>query len=150
MPEVGVPSETGTVIQAVTTFHDWAIPVGAVLILSTLTGLLVFFKPAHVALVRINLIWVSTLVAILTLAFGNRLIGLLTDGPDTGASNTIEIVLSSLVGVGIGGLIAIAGQLVQDSPSSSTTESRQVSSNANPTNGPDYSIQTTGSIEKET
>ena len=44
-----------------------------------------------------------------------RLIDLLAkpNGSD-GNSNTVEIVLSSLVGVGIGGLIAIAGQLVQD------------------------------------
>ena len=34
-------------------------------------------------------------------------------------TSTIEIVLSSLVGVGIGGLIAIARQLVQDSGNSS-------------------------------
>lgn len=151
MPETGLTSQESTVIQAVTTIHDWLIPVGAVLILAILTGLLVFFRPAHIALVRINLIWVSTLVAVLTLAFGNRLIGLLTDGPDTGASNTIEIVLSSLVGVGIGGLIAIAGQLVQDSPSSSATEKKEISTTASPANddSPGYSVQTSGVVEKE-
>lgn len=124
MPEAGVASEASTIIQAGTNAHDWLIPVGAVLLLATLTGALVLFRPAQVALVRINLLWVSTLVAILTLAFGNRLIGLLTDGADSRTNNTIEIVLSSLVGVGIGGLIAIAGQLVQDSPNDGSANTK--------------------------
>ena len=77
---------------------------------------LVLKKPDKIAMIRINLIWLSTLIAILTLVFGNRLIELLMEPPEgRGDTNTIEIVLSSLVGVGIGGLIAIAGQLVQDS-----------------------------------
>ena len=82
-------------------------------------GLLLWKRPDKVATIRINLLWVSTLVAILTLSFGAQLIGMLKE-PDEGANtNTLEIVLSSLVGVGIGGLIAIAGQLVQDSGSDS-------------------------------
>lgn len=124
MPEAGVASEASTIIQAGTNAHDWLIPVGAVLLLATLTGALVLFRPAQVALVRINLLWVSTLVAILTLTFGNRLIGLLTDGIDSNADHTIQIVLSSLVGVGVGGLIAIAGQLVQDSPNRGSTDTK--------------------------
>ncbi len=75
---------------------------------------LVLKRPNKIAVIRINLIWLSTLVAVLTLVFGNRLIELVMDPPDGKDTNTIEIVLSSLVGVGIGGLIAIAGQLVQD------------------------------------
>lgn len=78
-------------------------------------GLLLWKRPDKVATIRINLLWLSTLVAILTLTFGSQLIGLLKDSTGDGSTNTLEIVLSSLVGVGIGGLIAIAGQLVQDS-----------------------------------
>ncbi len=78
-------------------------------------GLLLWKRPDKVATIRINLLWVSTLVAILTLTFGAQLIGLLKERTDGAGTNTLEIVLSSLVGVGIGGLIAIAGQLVQDS-----------------------------------
>ena len=77
--------------------------------------ILVLKRPESITKLRINLIWLSTLVAILTLVFGNRLIELVMNPPDGKDTNTIEIVLSSLVGVGIGGLIAIAGQLVQDS-----------------------------------
>ena len=77
-------------------------------------GLLLWVRPDKVATIRINLIWVSTLVAILTLTFGAQLIELLRDRTGGAGTNTLEIVLSSLVGVGIGGLIAIAGQLVQD------------------------------------
>lgn len=77
--------------------------------------ILVLKRPDSVARLRINLIWLSTLVAVLTLVFGNRLIELIMNPPNNKDTNTIEIVLSSLVGVGIGGLIAIAGQLVQDS-----------------------------------
>ena len=91
------------------------IPTVAILVLSILTGALVWWRQNHLTKIRINVIWVSTLVAILTLTFGNRLISLLTDHRGQGVE-TIEIVLSSLVGVGIGGLIAIAGQLVEDSP----------------------------------
>ena len=78
-------------------------------------GLLLWKRPDKVATIRINLLWVSTLVAILTLTFGAQLIGLLRERTDGAGTNTLEIVLSSRVGVGIGGLIAIAGQLVQDS-----------------------------------
>ena len=72
-------------------------------------------RPGTVTRLRINLIWLSTLVAMLTLVFGTRLIELIMNPPQNRDTNTLEIVLSSLVGVGIGGLIAIAGQLVQDS-----------------------------------
>ena len=72
-------------------------------------------RPEAMTRLRINLIWLSTLVALLTLVFGNKLIELIMSPPDGKDTNTLEIVLSSLVGVGIGGLIAIAGQLVQDS-----------------------------------
>lgn len=82
--------------------------------LSMSLGLLLWKRPDKVATIRINLLWVSTLVAILTLTFGAQLIGLLKERTDGAGTNTLEIVLSSLVGVGIGGLIAIAGQLVQD------------------------------------
>ena len=78
-------------------------------------GLLLWKRPDKVATIRINLLWVSTLVALLTLTFGAKLIGLLEKRVEGVGTNTLEIVLSSLVGVGIGGLIAIAGQLVQDS-----------------------------------
>ena len=77
--------------------------------------ILVLKTPDKITTIRINLIWLSTLIAILTLVFGNKLIELVMNPPDGKDTNTIEIVLSSLVGVGIGGLIAIAGQLVQDS-----------------------------------
>ena len=76
--------------------------------------ILVLKRPEKITKLRINLIWVSTLVAILTLTFGNKLIALVMNPPDEQDTNTIVIVLSSLVGVGIGGLIAVAGQLVQD------------------------------------
>ena len=82
---------------------------------SVVLGLLLWKRPDKVATIRINLLWVSTLVAVLTLTFGAQLIELLGDPSKGASSNTLEIVLSSLVGVGIGGLIAIAGQLVQDS-----------------------------------
>ena len=82
---------------------------------SVVLGLLLWKRPDKVATIRINLLWVSTLVAILTLTFGAHLIELLGDRSNGSNTNTLEIVLSSLVGVGIGGLIAIAGQLVQDS-----------------------------------
>ena len=78
-------------------------------------GLLLWVRPEKFARVRINLIWVSTLVAILILTFGIKLIELIEAREGGAGANTLEIVLSSLVGVGIGGLIAIAGQLVQDS-----------------------------------
>ena len=81
--------------------------------------ILVLKAPDKITTIRINLIWLSTLVAILTLAFGYKLIELVMNPPDGKDTNTIEIVLSSLVGVGIGGLIAIAGQLVQDTSKSS-------------------------------
>ena len=133
--------ETDTIVQAGTNVHDWLIPVGGVLMLSLLTVALVVCRPKYVTTVRINLIWVSTLVAILTLAFGNRLIGLLLA---ESSNNTIEIVLGSLVGVGVGGLIAIAGQLVQDTPSPRGTECKNAPSSnpareeatANPTPPP--------------
>lgn len=88
---------------------------------------LAIWRPNLITQVRINLLWLTTLVAILTLVFGMELIGLLSGTPSKGTSantstNTIEIVLSSLVGVGIGGLIAIAGQLVQDASGGDTSE----------------------------
>lgn len=76
---------------------------------------LVLKSPESITRIRINLIWLSTLVAILTMVFGTKLIELIMSPPNGKDTNTLEIVLSSLVGVGIGGLIAIAGQLVQDS-----------------------------------
>ena len=95
-------------------------PIGlALLILLLAFGTLMWKRPEKFTTIRINLLWLSTLVAILTLVFGSQLIELL--GKDTtGDTKTVEIVLSSLVGVGIGGLIAIAGQLVQDSGEDST------------------------------
>ena len=92
-----------------------------VIAVSVALGLLLWARPDKVATIRINLLWVSTLVAILTLTFGAQLIGLLNERAEGGSTNTLEIVLSSLVGVGIGGLIAIAGQLVQDSAQDSKT-----------------------------
>ena len=94
--------------------HTWPILV-LIAAASVSLGLLLWKRPDKVATVRINLLWVSTLVAILTLTFGAQLIGLLKERTTGDGTNTLEIVLSSLVGVGIGGLIAIAGQLVQDS-----------------------------------
>lgn len=90
-------------------------PVFAVVAAFITFGILFWKRPDKFVTIRINLIWVSTLVAILTLTFGAQLIELLKERPGDGGTNTLEIVLSSLVGVGIGGLIAIAGQLVQDS-----------------------------------
>ena len=78
-------------------------------------GLIVWKRPGKVTRIRVNLLWLTTLVAILTMVFGIQLIQLIMSPPANKSTNTIEIVLSSLVGVGIGGLIAIAGQLVQDS-----------------------------------
>ena len=97
---------------------DWTniiIAAIAILVLVAGFGALIFFRPNSFTRIRINLLWLATLIAVLTLVFGMRLIDLLAkpNGSD-GNSNTVEIVLSSLVGVGIGGLIAIAGQLVQD------------------------------------
>ena len=94
--------------------HAWPILV-LIAVVSVSLGLLLWTRPDKVATIRVNLLWVSTLVAILTLTFGTQLIGLLKERTESGGTNTLEIVLSSLVGVGIGGLIAIAGQLVQDS-----------------------------------
>ena len=95
-------------------------PIGlALLIFFSAFGLLMWKRPEKFTMIRINLLWLSTLVAILTLVFGHQLIELLGDNA-SGDTKTVEIVLSSLVGVGIGGLIAIAGQLVQDSDEKST------------------------------
>ena len=77
--------------------------------------ILILKRPDKITAIRINLIWLSTLVAILTAVFGTQLMKLIMSPPNGKDTNTLEIVLSSLVGVGIGGLIAIAGQLVQDS-----------------------------------
>ena len=107
--------------------HTWPILV-LIAAVSVSLGLLLWKRPDKVATVRVNLLWVSTLVAILTLTFGAQLIGLLKERTESGGTNTLEIVLSSLVGVGIGGLIAIAGQLVQDSDQDSK---RTKSSDAN-------------------
>ena len=81
-----------------------------------LLGFRLFFwkRPDKVATVRINLLWVSALVALLTMTFDIRLMDLVQERERATGASTLEIVLSSLVGVGIGGLIAIAGQLVQD------------------------------------
>ena len=99
------------------------LPIGlALLIPSGVFGVLMWTRPEKFTTIRINLLWLSTLVAILTLVFGSRLIELLGKNT-TGDTKTVEIVLSSLVGVGIGGLIAIAGQLVQDSGDDSTKTS---------------------------
>ena len=103
---------------ATTMTFDWTIIVIAAIAILALVvgfGIILYFRPNSFTKIRINLLWLATLVAILTLVFGMRLIDLLgkPNGTD-GNSNTVEIVLSSLVGVGIGGLIAIAGQLVQD------------------------------------
>jgi len=78
-------------------------------------GVIVWKRPSKVTRIRVNLLWPTTPVAILTMVFGLQLIQLIMNPPANKSTNTIEIVLSSLVGVGIGGLIAIAGQLVQDS-----------------------------------
>lgn len=103
---------------------EWSIvlPIGSMVIIGAgAIGLLLWLRPEKVALIRINLLWVSTLVALLTLTFGIRLMDLLQERGSTTGASTLEIVLSSLVGVGIGGLIAIAGQLVQDSGQNSTS-----------------------------
>ncbi len=93
---------------------------------AVVAGFVILRRPSIITRIRINLLWLSTLVAILTLAFGMKLIDILStsNGGGEGSTNTstIEIVLSSLVGVGIGGLIAIAGQLVQDSVSNDNSE----------------------------
>ena len=95
-------------------------PIGlALLIFFGTFSVLIWQRPEKFTVIRINLLWLSTLVAILTLVFGHQLIKLLGENP-SGDTKTVEIVLSSLVGVGIGGLIAIAGQLVQDSDEKST------------------------------
>ena len=96
----------------------------AIVMSSAIFAFLIYKRPGMVTKIRVNLLWLSTLVAILTLVFGIKLIELLQSSSGNTSTNTIEIVLSSLVGVGIGGLIAIAGQLVQDSDNDS--------SNANP------------------
>ena len=95
--------------------NNWTVVAVGLIVFGVILGLLIWKRPEKLPTIRINLLWVSTLVAILTLTFGNQLIKLLQTPKDGAGTNTIEIVLSSLVGVGIGGLIAIAGQLVQDS-----------------------------------
>ena len=107
---------------------DWTniiIAAIAILVLVAGFGALIFFRPNSFTRIRINLLWLATLIAVLTLVFGMRLIDLLANPNGTdGNNNTVEIVLSSLVGVGIGGLIAIAGQLVQD-VADRTTDQRE-------------------------
>ena len=82
------------------TMIDWAnlLPIGlALLILFVAFGFLMWKRPEKFTMIRINLLWLSTLVAILTLVFGHQLIKLLGDN-STGDTKTVEIVLSSLVG----------------------------------------------------
>ena len=76
--------------------------------------LLFYKRPDKVTKIRVNVLWVATLIAILTLVFGQQLIGMLATTNGGSGNSTVEILLSTLVGVGIGGLVAIAGQLVQD------------------------------------
>ena len=99
----------------------WPLAIGAIAV-SVLIGVVIWFRPEKITQIRINLLWLSPLVAILPITFGKKLIDFLQipAGETTTSTTTIEIVLSSLVGVGIGGLIAIAGQLVQDSGSPSS------------------------------
>ena len=114
-----MPAETA----AATIPLDWTSIVIAGIVAVVLVigfGALLWLRPDSFTRIRINLLWLCTLVAILTLVFGLRLIEILSRAgnsgstTDTAGNTTVEIVLSSLVGVGIGGLIAIAGQLVQD------------------------------------
>ncbi len=97
---------------------EWSevLPIMALIVTASIPlGLLLWARPDKVSRIRINTLSVSILVAIVTLTFGVQLIGLLREGSERVDTDTLEVVLSSLVGVGIGGLIAIAGQLVQDS-----------------------------------
>jgi len=98
----------------------WPVPIMVGLV-AVGFGLVAWKRPAKFTRIRVNLLWLTTLVAILTLVFGIQLIQLIMNPPANKSTNTIEIVLSSLVGVGIGGLIAIAGQLVQDSDQDTTS-----------------------------
>ena len=119
------------------------VPAALVIGAAILIGLFMWRRPDRVSTLRINVIWLSTLVSVLTLTFGLKLIDELAKPKTQPSSSTIEVVLSSLVGVGIGGLIAIAGQLVQDSGGTSDSEnsSRQgtTATQRNSSNPPDIS-----------
>ena len=66
--------------------------------------LLLYKRPDKITKIRVNVLWVATLITILTLVFGQQLIGMLATNSGGNGSSTVEILLSTLVGVGIGGL----------------------------------------------
>ena len=69
-------------------------------------------RGARRTILRVNALWLVTLVATLTAMFGYLLIGRRDDGE--GTVGTPDVVLGSLVGGGIGGLLTVAGQLAQE------------------------------------
>ena len=72
---------------------DWAAVATPLTVMGAVAlalGILLWFRPEKFARVRINLVWVSTLVAILTLTFGMELIGLLRERGEGGGANTLE------------------------------------------------------------
>ena len=56
---------------------------------------------------RPNVVALATLVGIITIIFGNRLLSDVTDA---------DTVLALLVGVGLGGLVSVMGGVAQDPP----------------------------------
>ena len=64
---------------------------------------------------RPNVIILAGLAAILVLIFGYMLIGKLEVQGDE-ATLAVTAILSMIVGIGIGGLMAIAGQVATDPP----------------------------------
>ena len=120
-----IATATGMVVLVLSQKEELGTPIGLGILAFSIAVvaflILALKRPNTTTRLRINLIWLSTLVAILTLVFGNQLIELIMNPPIGKDTNTLEIVLSSLVGVGIGGLIAIAGQLVQDSKGSGSS-----------------------------
>lgn len=111
----------------VTLLVTLAVSIAIVIGAASLIIVFVWFRPQRVSELRINVVWIATLVSVLTLTFGLKLIEELARPDAQSGSNTIEIVLSSLVGVGIGGLIAIAAQLVQDSSGTNDPQGQETS-----------------------
>ena len=73
------------------------------------------FGKAKKTLLRLNVLWLTTVVASLTAMFGYLLLSRLAEPGDS--VGRFDVVLGSLVGGGIGGLLTIAGQLAQENAS---------------------------------
>lgn len=73
------------------------------------------FGKAKKTLLRLNVLWLTTVVASLTAMFGYLLLSRIAE--PSGTVGRFDVVLGSLVGGGIGGLLTIAGQLAQENVS---------------------------------